>query len=216
MSEAAPLSVESALQTLAASMRHEDALRSRTEGLTWMVWAMAIVPMVLAWPAATAVAGDAPPWALLVLIPPWFVLGGVASYVLWRTAALADPGLHQRRQAGLRVVLGYAGLSVLVALAGAGLAALGWLPYTHPDAIAMCYAGIVWMVTGLWNPFGLSAQGRRISRLVGAITFLAALLAMAALPAVPRATADVAAPLLALATLCGLPFAAGAWQALRG
>jgi hypothetical protein len=198
-------------------MRHEDGLRARTEGLTWIVWGMSIVPMILVWPAVLYLVGsDVSPLASIVLIPPWILMGGLASYALWRTAALAEPALHERRQAGLRVVLGYLGILLAAGLVGSALAVLGALPYTHPDVIVMSYVGIVWSVTGLWNPFGLSQEGKRISLVVGLATFAAAITMIPILGSMPRAAANAVAPLVALLTMCALPFAAGARQALRG
>jgi hypothetical protein len=214
--EGQAMSVETALRTLAESMRREDALRARTEGLTWMVWGMAFLPLVLVWPAALYLLGDVPLWANFALLPPWILLGAVASYAVWRTAALAETSLAERRQAGWRVVLGYLGVLLAISLVGSVLAFAGLLPYTHPDVIAMCYAGLVWMVTGAWNPFGLSATGRRVSVVVGAIAFVVAVALIPVLGAMARPDANALAPLAALLTLGGLPFAAGAWQALRG
>lgn len=66
----------------------EDALRKRTLGLTWIVWGLAGPGITLSYALADETLPRGAEWAFATLWIPWVLAGYLATYALWRSAAL--------------------------------------------------------------------------------------------------------------------------------
>ncbi len=211
-----PPSALRAIGAIEVALRHEQALRSRTEGLTWIIWGLVMAPLVLVWqwPVVYQVVVGVS-WVLATFLwVPWFLLGAAATWALWRTAAIASPSMEERPQAGLRVTLGY------LLFAGIVWASLWFMAVSpSPNTIAMFTIGTVWLGFGALNPFHMTTIGRKVSLAVGALTLVVGLALVLALARAPSGGQEVShhlETLVTLSTLTLLPFIGGLWQALRG
>lgn len=199
------LTPQDAVRALSKAQSWEDALRSRTAGLTWMVWGLA-TPATFVTYAFVAVLSEleglrVPGWAWSLLWVPWVGMGVVATVALWRSAALAVPGLDAPRDRRRAMVGGIVG-SIL--LFGA------FLLLQPPSAVLPLGAiGAMWMLMALANVWNADREGRAVGVVVGG-TLVAAAAAMALL----RAPVEVSSVLSILVSGV-VPFAAGLWHLAR-
>lgn len=209
--EPSPAELTEAVERIDEALAEEASLRTRTEGLTWIVWGLVTLPLILTYDATAWMAGSlAGLWAKFLWVP-WVALGALLTSVLWRSAALARPGLADARQGGLTQTAAYILFILLVWFA------VVWLPgRLHPDNIAIIAIGSAWTFFGALNPFGVTDTGKRVMLAVGMPTMLAGLAVAAGTVGGTIANVNVVATLASLATTGLLPIAGGAWQATRG
>lgn len=200
-----------AVQRIDEALDEETSLRTRTEGLTWILWGLVTLSMVLSFDAAAWIHGGLPPlWGPFLWVP-WVVLGAVLTGVLWRSAALSRPELAEARQGGLQTTATYLVFIVLVWFA------VVWLPgRLHPDNVAIIAIGTAWTFFGAVDPFGATATGRRVMLTVGVPTMIAGVVVAVLTVTGAIANVNTVATLTSLATTGLLPIVGGVWQATRG
>lgn len=193
------LTPQEAARVISRAQSWERALQSRTEGVTWMIWALVTPAIFLTYAFASVVAGDG--WWFALLWAPWVAMGSLATAVLWRTAALAHPPLdspQDRRSA---------------ALWGIGIGSLMFVAFLviHPDSglYPLGAVGFMWAAMGIVNPYRSSREGRIVSVLTGgALLVIAIALALLRLPIEASGTITIVASGV-------VPLAAGVWHATR-
>lgn len=195
------------------ALEEETTLRTRTEGLTWILWGLVTAAVVLTFDAVFFMYGGVgavpEPWSTLLWVP-WVGIGAALTSVLWRSAALSRPELTERQQGGLLVTAAYIAFIVAVWFL------VVWLvPGLNSDTIAVLAIGTAWLFFGVWNPFRVTPTGRRVMILQGMVILSAGILLAATLPASQQASNQVAT-LVNLFASAGVPVVGGAWQATRG
>lgn len=210
------MAVGDALETIDATLKHEAGLRSRTEGLTWMIWGLVTAGWTLTYDALAWIGRPAPPaWAFDLAWLPWVLAGGVVTTALWRTAALRDPTLEEDRPAGLLVVSGWTAFVVAVwAVLFFGLVGGLGFPGTA-DTMGLIVLGITWFTFGAVRPVRLTDRGRRVTMLVGLGLFTSGIVTAVAL-GFDHPHANAVATVVATLTGGLFPILGGLWQALRG
>lgn len=223
------LEAEQALATIDETLGHEAALRSRTEGLTWMIWGLVTAGWTLTYDAIAWIARPdgvpedvipiltrIPEFSLLTLVPlPWVVAGGLVTWGLWRTAALSDPSLDDERPAGAWLTAGFSAFVVaLWATLFFGLVVPLDFPGTA-DTMGLIVLGITWATFGWVQPVRLTGRARRVCVVIGAILLATGLLTAFALGQDHPDANAIATPVAVLVG-GGAPLAGGLWQALRG
>lgn len=210
------MAADEALSTIEQTLAHEEGLRSRTEGLTWMIWGLVTAGWTLTYDAVAWISRPGVPSALLNWVwLPWVVVGGAVVTALWRTAALADPALEDDRPAGALVVAGWTGFVIaLWAALFFGLVGGIGFPGTA-DTMGLIVLGVTWFTFGAVRPVRLTDRGGRVCMLVGLGLFVAG---MATAFALGHEHPDANAISTVVATLVGglVPLGGGLWQALRG
>lgn len=223
--EAPPLTPLQALEEVRGALRVEESLRSRTEGLTWIVWGLVSAATFLTFEAVTSLyygntpfAQDVPyeeqraPWWTGGLWVPWLLIGILTTYALWRSAALASPAVAERGPRHLVVLVGW----VAAVAAGWTLALLA-LPDANVSTFPVLGLGTAWIFLGALNLYRGSRRGRLVATAIGAAIFLLGFVMAATVS--PHASVDRSAAVVGLfgAVVTGLvPFAGGLWQTLRG
>lgn len=194
--------VRSAIETIDRAASYDTPLRRRTEGTTWMVWGLV---------GAMAYLLDEPlpslPWqvVLAILTIGWPVLGVLATSAVWRIAALSRPALGpQAKRLTAYAALGSAAIAILFMAA--------WITFELSGSYvltAAALAGLPWAFLTLVQWSRMSDEGRRLAVAIG-IGMVTLLFAF-----VVALGADV--PTLVPPTIIGgVPFAFGAWHAMRG
>lgn len=210
------LDAEEALSAIGDAISHEEALRSRTEGLTWMIWGIVTAGWKLTYDAVAWAFRPAPPELMVDLIwLPWVVMGGLTTTVLWETAALAEPSLDEERPAGLHVTAGWSAFVILLWTAMFfGLAVALDFP-GNADTMSLMVLGITWATFGGVEPVRLTRRGRRVTVVVGVVLLVAGLVSAFTVPPAEPAQNRVST---VVATAFGgvVPLLGGLWQALRG
>jgi hypothetical protein len=164
MSTAAPeMSPLEAARVIHDAKSWDAILRQRTEGLTWMMWGFVACAMFLSYEFAAR--EHAPTWIWPTLWIPWVLAGNVFNVVLWRTAAVARPGLVAR---------GSMGRYALMILVFVAIFTLEFVVF-HPDSwvLPMFFAAIAWSGMGLMIP-SMSPRGKLTSFCIGLATLLGA------------------------------------------
>lgn len=219
------LSVEDAVATIEQATGYEEALRRRTEGVTWMVWGVVTGGIQMSFtagrsffrPFRDARAGGPPPgWYEPLVILGWLAVGVLLTFAVWRIASVSAPKLAPKPR---RTALG--GI-LFIALLYAAIAVLSWLAGGMPEALFPLLAiGAAWLGAGALDVFETTSTGRRTLLVIGAVILAAGAIAVLALPwsgFLPyreELTYDAVSPLVILAG-GGVPFLAGLWQTLRG
>lgn len=200
-----------AVRRIDEALAEEASLRTRTEGLTWIVWGLVTLGLVLTYDATAWMAGSLAGFWTTFLWVPWVGLGALLTGVLWRSAALSRPELAETRQGGLLQTAAYVGFILLVWFA------VVWSPgRLHPDNIAIIAIGSAWTVFGAANPFSVTGTGRRVMLATGVPMVLVGL-GVGTLTVTGSITnVNAVATLASLATTGLLPIAGGVWQATRG
>jgi hypothetical protein len=191
------LTPRAAADALAAASRYESPLRQRTEGIVLMVWGLATSGLFVTYAFADVLGAGGPGFATLWI--PWVGAGTLASFTIWRAAALTrpEPALPAPSRPLLRVLL-------VSAAMGAAFAVL------KPDGplVPLAITGAAWVLLGGLNVFRCSGRGRLLWASAG-LALLAASAALAAFDA-PIAVAGTVAIALPGFAAGGL----GAWQSL--
>lgn len=212
------LSLQAALQTVNHALRFEDSLRSRTEGLTWIVWGLVSAATFLSFEAVGhlydrggAFAEQPPPWWASGLWVPWLLVGIATTYALWRSAALSSPDVARGRpRHGVILVI------------WVGFVTLGWLvavwvfPHAAVSAYPIMGLGTAWVVLGVGNPYRGTWRGRRVAIGQGVLIFVVGMLVAATFSPHPY---DPSGALVGHvgALITGLvPILGGLWQTTRG
>lgn len=208
-----PLTPLGATRELARAARYEDALRQRTEGLTWMIWGFVTPGIFLSYALAGATyQEDFPLWAQF-LFAPWVVAGVLATYVLWSSAQLVAPRLKEGEPKARWASLGWILAIVLVWI-------VAWygVPRINEPTLFLLWLGTVWTVFGAINIYRCSVRGRYVSIFVGLGTLVSALLLAFLLPQNPEPAYMGYVWATAVAVVAGglFPLLGGAYQALRG
>lgn len=208
MSETAEFTPHAAAQALAEATRYEDALRQRTEGLTWMIWGIATPAIWLSYGFAGAtLPADWPLWAEMLWVP-WVFAGVLTTVALWRSAALAAPRIAANGRKGW--VVGLAWVVVTAVMWGA-IVGLG--PVVNESLIPLFVLGSAWTLFGAVNLNRCSSRGKRVSLAIGVATLAAA---FALLPFAGTTHEDyVAATIGSVVASAVFPLAGGLWQTLR-
>lgn len=198
---------------------YEEGLRRRTEGITWMIWALVFAGIVMSYwvmgllspPGTPEAAEILPDRGLLTPWIGWAVAGGLATSALWRGAAL-------KGASGLRHV---GALGAIMA----GTWVLFIASWLLPAAISQhLYAGGPLAFFGLSTLLVIRAklvpltpQGRSVAsvaalaQVAGALAF-GLLLASGAVPVAGILPAE----LLGAVAIGATWLAAGLWQTSRG
>lgn len=196
----ATLTPAEAARAVAQASRWEDSLIQRTEGLTAMIWGLVTPAIFVTYNLASLL--DPPDWAYLFWWLPWAIAGNLATFALWRSAALTSPHL-EGEQSWLRS---------LIAASAVGLAFLLAFIVLTPtqDAIGLVVVGAGWLILGFVNPFHQSRRGCRVMGFSGAAILASGLILAALTPA-----AGVGL-IVAIATTGILPLTGGLWQTIQG
>lgn len=220
---------EQALATIDETLDRQAALRSRTEGLTWMIWGLVTAGWKLSYDAIAWIARPdgvpedvvpiltrIPEFSPLTLVPlPWVLAGGLVTYALWQTAALTEPALEEDRPAGAWLTTGW---SVFVIVLWATLFFGLVVPFEFPgtaDTMSLIVLGITWSTFGWVRPIHLTDRGRRVSVWIG-LALLATGLVSAFAIGVDNPSGNAIATPIATLVGGGAPLLGGLWQTLRG
>lgn len=202
------LSATEALATVARATQAEASLRSRTEGVTWMVWGLVTAAIFLSFDAASPLyeLPATPFWADFLWVP-WVAAGSLVTAAVWRTAALGGgmraegPGAFLAT--GAWVVAGVVGFAVVFwVLDGVG----------NPDLDFLAGLGFAWLLMGAANPLRLTRGGRFVAMATGAVFVLASFAFVLLAPDASPGAAEAFRAGLAGVVPLGLGFA----QAMRG
>lgn len=195
---------------------YEAGLHRRTEGITWMIWALVFAGITMSYwvmglltPPGTEDAGGLPDGGLVIPWIGWVLAGGLATAAVWRGAAL-------RGASGLRHV---AALGAIMALMWILFIASWFVPAAltqHLFAVGpLVLFGIATLIVVSTGLMPLSAEGRTVGRVVALAQIGGGLLFGLAV-AWGRASLPVAPELAATLFLGGAWMAAGLWQSTRG
>lgn len=205
-----------ALPELRRALSFEGSLRSRTEGLTWMLWGLVTAAIFVSYDWAGQ-AFDEMPWWAEWLWAWWVAAGSAFTWALWRTAALTA-GVDARRPAGFAVTMLFVGAGAL----GWALALLVVRTPQGDQVVPLLAVGTAWLAAGVLGFARATPLGRRVLMAVGAAILLLGALLLALYPgdaswhspASETARDALRAGRLLVAGL--VPFLAGLWQATRG
>lgn len=175
-----------ALASIAEISRRDDALRARTEGLTWVIWGMGNAGAALTY---TSLAPDGVlAWWMPPLAALWILASVLVTVGLWRSAAVPfRPGFSFRRGLALFLVwpllLGAISMGI-VTLAGwenvaqaklvatglllLGFAAFNPLHFTRTGRLTAAGLGVVALAFGA-GAFALGLTGATATMYVGAV-----------------------------------------------
>lgn len=212
------LDAQDALATISETVQLEHALRSRTEGITWMIWGLIWVGYELSFDAWAWIIRPEPfdPLVGWLMWVPWVLAGTLITVALWRTAAVSVPELEDRRPAGWLVTAAWV-LFVGVAWQGSFLLIvepLG-LPGT-PETLGSIVIGLAWLLFGVLNPFGVTDRGRHVAEVIGLVMIVSGVVVGGMLPHEPSAYTNKIATLTVVPIGGLVPLLAGYWQATRG
>jgi hypothetical protein len=195
------LSPQQAAQLLSETSRYEDRLVQRTEGLTAILWGLVTPAIWTTYGFADVLGHGIAPWVASLLWLPWVTAGAVATFALWRSAALTRPDLDRER--GWQHFVRWLGLVVVLAL-------VFWFVRPTDPASPLIVVGAAWFAMAAFNVWGSSRRGRRIwggCGLALALTGTALILAGAS---------DAVAGMTSILVSGLVPFGAGLWQTLQG
>lgn len=193
------LTPHDAARALAEAARYEGALQQRTEGLTWMVWALATPAIFLTYGFAAVV--GAPGHVMPFLWVPWVAAGVATTVALWRSAALSQPEIGE--DGGIPYAWRILGFTVLIA---AGMALFG----NEGAAGPLIVLGIAWAGEGAFDVWRMSRTGRACALVAGVA--LAAVGGGLIVVGVPMGVAGIVATVVS----GFVPLVIGLWQTLRG
>jgi hypothetical protein len=167
------LTPQDALARISHIAENQGSLRSRFEGVTWILWGLvvALQAMTLGYleeaGLSSSVGGHTPASALSHL---WILVGVVAAVGVWRAAAVNfDPGISRGRALAFFIAF-----PVLVSLASFGL------DHTTLGAGATGFAAVMALLLvafAVTNPVRFTRRGRWTATVLG---FVAAAVAVAA------------------------------------
>lgn len=196
---------------------YEAGLHRRTEGITWMIWALVFAGITMSYwvmglvsPPGTEGAADIlPDRGLVTPWIGWVIAGGLATAAVWRGAALKGAN-------GLRHV---AALGAIMALLWILFIASWFVPAVITQYLygmgPLVLFGLATLIVVDTRLMPLSAEGRTVGRVV-ALAQVGGGLAFGLLVAWGGASLPVAPELAATLFLGGSWMAAGLWQSTRG
>lgn len=196
------LDVRGAIETIDRATSYDIPLRRRTESATWMVWGLV--------GAIALLVREPMPWlpwqaSLAILTMGWPVVGVLATSAVWRIAALSAPALGpEAKRMSAYALAGSAAIALLFMAAWVAFATSG-----SYILLAAALGGLPWAFLALVQWPRMSDAGRRLAVTIGvAMVALMLALVVAFGASVPT--------LLPPAVVGGVPFAIGAWHAMRG
>lgn len=199
------LTAHDAARALARAQTWEAALLGRTQGLTWMIWALATPATFLTYSFVAALAEPqgvrVPDWVWNGLWVPWIAMGVVATVTLWRTAALATSQVDAKGDQR-RATLGGLASSVVVF-------AIFLLLQPDSAVLPLGVIGAMWMLMAALNAWRADIHGRVVGLVVGGTL-------VAAAGAMTVARLDITTSSILSIVVSGLvPFLAGLWHLWR-
>lgn len=215
------MTARQAWATIDEAIRFEEGLRSRTEGLTWILWGLINAAIFLSYEAVATLyyGADAPlattadpaqqrsPWWVGGLWVPWILVGAAATYALWKSAALSSRHVRDRPPRHALAVVAY------VAFIFVGWAiALVALPDRAESVYPMLGLGTAWVVLAALDPYRATVTGRRVAGAVGVLIVAFGVVVALLVPPDLHNVSGLSAALVTGA----VPLAAGLWQSLRG
>lgn len=219
------LSPSRALDEVGQALRLDSSLRSRTEGLTWIVWGLVSAGTFLTFEAVTSLYyGDTPftngtgfdeqraPWWTGGLWVPWLLVGILTTYALWHSAALSSRDVAKRSPRHFLVLVGW-----IVAVAAGWFLAVLVIPDANVATFPAIGIGTAWILLGATNLYRGTRLGRIVATTIGACIFLVAIVMAATMS--PHASTDRSGAIVGhvAALVTGIiPFAGGLWQTMRG
>lgn len=195
------LSPTEAVRVLRDASRYEDNLVQRTEGLTAIIWGL-VTPGIFATYALGAETNGLTPLVASTLWIPWVTAGMVATFALWRSAALSRPEIG-RDSSVLNILVKF--------VVGLALYSVVFFVVRPTSATApMIIVGGMWLLMAFANPYRSSSRGRAVWGASGAALALAgaALLLLGA--------DDAVSGIASLVVSGVVPLALGTWQTLQG
>lgn len=195
-----------AAEAIHSARQWDVSLRHRTEGLSWMLWGVALGGMFLSY--AWAVQADAPGWVFGVAWAPWVLIGNVFTLILWRSAHLtrrdaADAAWRERKRWASRALpLAYVLHALAFFVAFAVFQVFTWVT-------PMIVVGLFWASLPLFNR-AMTKRSKTLIVGIGATQSLLAL-ALAALHLV-----EPLGSILASVGVLVIPFLGGCYHALKG
>lgn len=200
MTETADMTPLEAARVLSAARDYESDLRTRTNGLTWMIWGLVTPGLFLTY-AFAAVAGVPPGWWWSVLWVPWVGAGILTSSALWRSAALTMPSLR---------TLGWRAFAVRFVLITAAYTALFFVaPIRGPEG-GLLVVGLTWVAMSFLGYMRASRHGMLVALVAGGATAAVGLALLALkLPIEVGGT-------IAFFAAGAIPLSAGFYQTMRG
>lgn len=163
--DANELNVQGAIDTLEKALAYDAPLRTRGEGLSWLVWGLAFCLVAL----VTSGRVDWPLWvSYAVVIPLWATVALVGTSAVWRLAGIARPALSP---SPVKVAIGVAGVA-------GGLFVLNWIGFAVLNAtgsaaiLALVMPSVPWGLLGWVQWSRLSAAGRRATVALGVLMAL--------------------------------------------
>jgi hypothetical protein len=164
--EASVWSPREAMASIAEVTRRDDALKARTEGLTWVIWGMGNAGAALTYVALSpdlSIEWWMPPLAAL-----WILASVIVSAGLWRSAALPfRPGFTLKR--GLVFFLAW---PLLLSLLASGfMSVFGWGLVAQAKLLA---TGALLLAFAGMDPLRFTATGRATAAGLGVVAIAAA------------------------------------------
>lgn len=215
------MTASQAWATIDEAIRFEEGLRSRTEGLTWILWGLVNAAIFLSYeavstlyygagaPLATSAdpAQQRSPWWVGGLWVPWIAVGAAATYALWRSAALSSDAVRDRPPRHALAVVAY----VAFIFVGWAIAVVA-LPDRAESVYPMLGLGTAWIVLAVLDPYRATATGRRVAGVVGVLIISFGVVVALVIPADWHNVSGLVAALITGT----VPLVAGLWQSLRG
>lgn len=138
MTETTEMSPLEAARVLAQARDYEADLRTRTGGITWMLWGLVSCGIFLSY-AFVSVLGAGGFWMNFLWVP-WVLAGILAMNALWRSAALSMPAIRTMRWKHFWIRF--------AAISAAYFVLLWFMPITGP-AQALVFMGLSWLAMGV-------------------------------------------------------------------
>lgn len=193
------MTAQEAARALAAASKYEGALARRTEGITWIIWALATPAIFVTYGFASVLRGAG--WWMGLLWIPWVGMAVAGTVLLWRSVALAQPAL--RHDGDTWFWARFAAFSL-------ALTALFYIVRPDGPELPLILVGGMWMGMGILNLWRADATGRVLAVLAGApLAVSGALLSVLDAPIEVSGMVGILVSGLA-------PFCVGLWGATRG
>lgn len=190
---------QEAARALAEASKYEGSLARRTEGITWIIWALATPAIFLTYGFAAVLGGTG--WWMSLLWVPWVGMAVAGTVLLWRSVAIAQPALRDE---------GGRWFWARFALFSAAITSLFFVLRPAGPEIPLIIVGSMWIGMGVLNLWRADTAGRVHAALAGAPLALSGVL-LTLLDAPIEVSGMVGILVSGLA-----PFCVGLWGATRG
>lgn len=207
----AALDVKAAISTIDRAIAYTRPLRRRTEGITWVLFALSSALFVFSYAWAWDNGFDPTYKLILAWLAGYALLAVGPALLTWRIAGVMshEYAIDAKRVVATVAVLG----ALLMALDLALWLTLGESPLTIALTIAL-FGGAAWAALGVAQWSRMSASGRRDTWIIGGA--IAALgFALVFLFGADASTVALDVVIFALSTATA-PLAAGLWRLARG